>query len=173
MPALLERTKIRADEGNISTNENWVAGNTAQQIFPLEKLLIEDIYAYAYLPGSSRVMVVRYINNTSEKAQEFLRKLSRFSKLPQNWDNEGAAPPEEKIISTASDFISQMDEFELPLYFVAPGPNGEIYLEYRSGNNTAEIFFNEDENEEMILYKGKEQIYSGEINIDLLINHLR
>jgi hypothetical protein len=61
---------------------------------------------------------------------------------------------------------------DLPLYFIAPGPNGEIVVEFKSGQNMAEIFFNEDGTEEMLLYKGKEQKFSGQPVLPLLVKHL-
>jgi hypothetical protein len=173
MPALLERTKVKANETSAATNENWVIGDLAQQSYHSDKPFSVDVYAYGLLPGSTRVTVLPYLPQPSKRAKENLKKIYRFLTLPSNWDNEGAVPPEEKIVLAAYYFILQMDELDLPIYFVAPGPNGEIYFEYKNKNNTAEMFFNEDESSAMILYKGKEQTYSGEVNIDLLIDHLR
>jgi hypothetical protein len=173
MPALLERTKIRSDWGSSSTNENLVARDLNQlAIMPGDPFSV-DVYAYGLLPGSTKVTVLPYLPQPSDKAKEYLKKIYRFGRLPENWDNDGAFPPEEKIILSASQFVLQMDELDLPVYFVAPGPNGEIFIEYRKQKKTAEIFFNDDGTEEMILYKRNEQVYSGEINTDLFINHLR
>jgi hypothetical protein len=43
------------------------------------------------------------------------------------------------------------------------GPNGEIVLEYKNGQNSAEVFFERNNSSEMLLYKGDVQIYAGQL----------
>ncbi len=111
----------------------------------------------------------------------FLIIIELFHKIfrNNNWDGNGAAAPSEKVLNVAINFLTSADEYDLPVYFTAPGPNGEIVLEYKNGKNTAEIFFEEDNIPEMILYTEKEQVYAGTIQLsqgiqlNQLINHLQ
>ena len=49
----------------------------------------------------------------------------------------------------------------LPLYFVAPGPNGEVVIEFRHGNREAAAYFNTDGSTELILNEGNHFVLEG------------
>lgn len=172
MPALAERTKIKKEWASIPTTQ---AFSTIENLSSRVKLFMASIddYVYDFPCASTRIVMQSYLPTPSAKAKEFLRKINSYKNLSQNWDNNGAVPPASELILKASTFIQVGDEFDLPLYFTAPGPNGEIIIEYKNSTNAAEIFFNEDSSEEMILYSGNEQTYAGGLDMNLLFQHLK
>ena len=172
MPALAERTKIRTETGAIPSTTGFISykgGYDPYRNFPDVAI---DANAYIIASGSIQIQTQRYIPEFSTKAKEILFRLYKFSQLDNNWDGNGAVVPSESVLNKAANFLTIADEYDLPVYFTAPGPNGEIVLEYKSGNNTAEIFFEDDNISEMILYTGKQQVYIGDVHLIQLITHL-
>lgn len=172
MPALAERTKIKKEIGNTLSTTGLIynTGYLRQNVY-LGDVEI-DVNTYMIASGSIRVQTQGSNPELSIKAKEFLYKLYNYNRLEMNWDGNEAIPPSENTIQTAANFLSVMDEFDLPIYFTAPGPNGEIVLEYKNNENTAEVFFENDNLQEMLLYNKKEQTYAGTVDTSLLINHL-
>lgn len=172
MPALAERTKIKSEWLTSSTIEGLITRDMASMTKPgsTDSLPI-DIYAYSLATASTLIMVQPFLPQPSAKAKEILQKIFRYKKLPENWDNDGAIPPADDVVSRAATFIFNTDEFDLPFYFTAPGPNGEIIIEFKNDSQTAEIYFDENSKDEMILYKKNDQVYEGTINMQRLIEH--
>lgn len=77
--------------------------------------------------------------------------------MQPNYDLHNAIPPHTENLLKAKTYTRLADLMHLPLYFVAPGPNGEICLEFKQENKSAEIYFNVEEGVEIILYDGLEQ----------------
>jgi hypothetical protein len=171
MPALAERTKIKAETGNVSitTCMNFYSDYAGPCVFLSDSPI--DANAYMIASGSIQVQTQQYIPELSSKAKAVLHRLYSFKQLKLNWNGNGALVPEEEVIKAATNFLFLLDEYDLPIYFTAPGPNGEIVLEYKNGQNSAEIFFESDNFSEMLLYNGDVQIYAGKIEKKLLIDH--
>ncbi len=116
--------------------------------------------------NATRIGVVFY-NTTftplSDSAKHFITKLHSFKSLSANWDSYGAQPPSEKNIEVAISFIAKADKNLLPFYFVAPGPNGELVLEFRKGNKEASAYFNPDGSTELILNDGNNFVLEGTV----------
>jgi hypothetical protein len=163
MPVL--RTKVKTGWGKIPTTTLWAFGSG--------KYVLENLGLFDFPTGknSTRLEYLESYRPLSPQARVQLKKLNSFSKLPINWDGEGAVPPSEGILREATGFLKSMDEYDMPIDFSAPGPNGEILLEYRSNGFSAEIYFNPGEENEMILYSGQEQVYCDIINLDELVAH--
>lgn len=176
MPALAERTKIRTGNTHIPTTTGLVlyGGGFPEPYLPghIGEAMIET-NVYLIAASSTKIQVLQYFPEPSPKAKDILRRIYKFKDLSENWDGNGAVPPNDEIINNAAFFLTMADEHDLPIYFTAPGPNGEIVLEYKLGNNTAEIFFEDNNISEMILYREKAQVYVGEISLGRLIEHLR
>ncbi len=172
MPALAERTKIKKEWGSSPTTEGLVVKSPMHYWLDADIAPLSMDDAFAWMAASTRFVAQSYLPPPSAKAQDFIKKVANYQYLPANWDNNGAVAPEEGVISNASFFIQAADELDLPIYFIAPGPNGEIVIEYKNGNNMAEVFYNEDGTEEMILYNGQNQLHVGDINIGLLAQHV-
>lgn len=176
MPALAERTKISTGNILIPTTTGLILrGSRFPESYILGDQLNEAIIETnmnLITAGSTRMQAVQYFPELSSKAKDVLRRIYKFKDLSENWDGNRATPPNDKIINNAASFLTKADEFDLPVYFVAPGPNGEIVIEYKSGSNTAEVYFEENNFSEMIFYKSNEQVYVGEISLERLIQHL-
>lgn len=175
MPALAGRTKIKTGNVRIPTTTGIVVyGEESSKPYGWSTELAIEANVHMIASGSIRITTQQqYVPELSTKAKEILRKIYQFKSLAHNWDGMDAIPPNDRVITDAVNFLTAADEFDLPIYFTAPGPNGEIVLEYKIGNKTAEVYFEGDNNSEMILYNDKIQVYSGEVTLTKLIEHLR
>lgn len=174
MPALAERTKIRSEKGfETSTTTGWaISPHMTVEVYGT-KAEDDAIDLYTSDSSSIRVQSIPYLTRPSVEAQTTLQKILRYKFLAKGWDENDAVPPANETIFRAYAFAAAADEFDLPFYFTAPGPNGEIVVEFKEGNKTAEVYFNEDGSSEMMLYNGKEQIHADEISMEKLMQHLR
>lgn len=163
MPLL--RTKIKA-EPQIPATTGWTLGQGTD-------LWIDNRGLQNFMIGrnSTRLEYTRSYRNLSPKASAIEKKLWGFLNLPQNWDNNEAVPPLESTLKKAVELLKILDEWDLPITFSAPGPNGEVLLEYRANGSYAEIYFEPEEEVELILYRDQDQAYCGAFSIDLIIEH--
>jgi hypothetical protein len=58
------------------------------------------------------------------------------------------------------------DKNLLPFYFTAPGPNGELVVEFKRGNKEAAAYFNPDNTTELILSENNQTILEGSVEIN-------
>jgi hypothetical protein len=168
-----------------TTVESWSWDNDRPffsdrvSVIPVVATTDQHIYYFDdYLPsysGSTRVSVLDVMAPiTSFKALELLTRVVKYFKLPQNWDGNGAVPPTHETILKAMSFIQQSDINQLPLHFVAPGPNGEIVVEFKKENLSAEVFFDPDLAEtEYVIYDGGNQEVFEHGSLDLLTQHFK
>ena len=96
------------------------------------------------------------ISALSEEAQILLQKLTEFKLLPENWDSYGAEKPPPGLINIAKTWVRKLDELNLPLFFVVPGPNGEISIELKKGKMAAELILEDEESIELLVSKNGE-----------------
>ena len=130
-------------------------------------------------PGQYSATTLRSLDNNSLNIfgnTQQIQKLKSFLNLKENWDSYSAAPAIEHCVQSAIDFIKRFDEKYQEVYFVAPGPNGEVLVELKNSERSVEVIF--DENIiEYIKYEGNdatEDIYNGMDDIDSqLISWLR
>ncbi|MCB9287419.1 MAG: hypothetical protein H6560_08890 [Lewinellaceae bacterium] len=92
----------------------------------------------------------------SPDALKAISKVKTFLHLTSNWDSYNAAPPSPNAVEQAISFIKQLDRFGIPVYFTAPGPNGEIVVELKNEEKSAEIYFYPDEPADYVLFIGEE-----------------
>lgn len=97
----------------------------------------------------------------SNAAMKAASKILGFRNYADNWDSYGAERPSESAIVNALSFIRVIDAHRIPVYFTAPGPNGEIVVELRKGNYEAEVYFNADNSNEVLIYEGDACISEG------------
>ncbi len=88
----------------------------------------------------------------SSVVASLLQKLERLRTLKNNWNSYNADPPSNTSIVAARDFIVNNHYLDLPFYFISPGVNGEIMLEFSKDNKAAELYFNPDGSTELILF---------------------
>jgi hypothetical protein len=102
------------------------------------------------------------VYEASKRAQEALFRLNRFHELRENWDSYGATKPKAMVIVEARSFVQAMDRTGLEPYFVSPGPNGEVMVEYRfEGGVEAEVHFRPDEHRYLLIVQGDDILYDG------------
>lgn len=80
--------------------------------------------------------------------QKFLDSMDFFLLLEKDFDSYGGEPPTQIVVDKAKKFV--IDYSMIP-YFIGPGPNGNIVIEYRNRKKAAEVHFDNDGNMGMLL----------------------
>lgn len=96
----------------------------------------------------------------------FLQKLNTFSSLEKGWDGYNADKPHINAISAAKNFLTENQQIALPFYFLAPGINGEVMIEFKEGDKGAELYFNSDESTELLFFNHDEVAFEGSLEND-------
>lgn len=99
------------------------------------------------------------------KVAELFQKLNRLRELPYNWDSYGAEKPSPAAIRGAQLFLIHHHHLALPFYFLAPGVNGEVMLEFQNQKKAAELYFLNDGQTELILFQDDEVV--AETTLDM------
>lgn len=99
--------------------------------------------------------IVSERNELSPKNKLVINKIQSFGNLEENWDSYDADVITKEVIDSSVRFVEKINQLNQDIYFAAPGPNGEISIELKSGDKNAEmliypnkkykhIFFNND-----------------------------
>lgn len=105
-------------------------------------------------------------------ADEALFRLQRFHELKENWDSYGAAVPKVMTVLSAKQFVQTKDRHGIEPYFVSPGPNGEVMVEYRTGHGLEiEVHFNNDGSRHLLVAEGDEILYDGPFSDQVFAKH--
>lgn len=155
MEALVQNKR----SSQFSINRTVNPGNTSTRIFPSQGVIAD------WAIESSTKFPAFII--TESVFHSLLGKLNDFEKMDENWDGYGALKPSRKAISQVRNFIMDSIYLELPFYFVSPSVNGEIILEFKKDSKSAEIYFNEDRDPELLLFDGLNCV--GE-DLELIVN---
>lgn len=102
-----------------------------------------------------------FISAYSDEARQMISKLKGFKNLGENWDSYGAVPPSSETIDNAIRFVKKADRNLLPFFFTAPGPNGEVVIEFKQGNKEASVYFNPEGTSELLLNSNNETVLEG------------
>lgn len=104
-----------------------------------------------------------------------IRKLlDEYSELEDNWDEDGAARPNQNSIQKAKFLTSLLEKHGQSIFHTAPGPNGEIMLDIRNSRKTKSL--------EIILYSNRSVVVyfpeaappvQNDFQIDQLSEHLK
>jgi len=111
---------------------------------------------------SISIVVFSYMTLTTA-AKDIVSKINHFKTLKENWDSYGALPTSADAINEAISFVRMADRNLLPFYFTAPGPNGELVIEFRRGHKEAAAYFNPDNTTELILSENNQTILEGSV----------
>lgn len=95
---------------------------------------------------------------------ELFQKLNRIENLSSNWDTYNSEAPDLVAIKNAKTFLMDNYNLALPFYFLAPGVNGEIMIELKDGERSAELYFLPNGEDELILFEKDEEVFVGTIN---------
>jgi hypothetical protein len=110
----------------------------------------------------------RYPSNASgklsEAAKSALEKVEKLKALAPNWDSYQADPPSPVAIASSQVFIKRADKDGMRVYFVAPGRNGEVLVEFKGPNGrAAEIYFEPQGAAEVLMYDKEECVHEGSL----------
>lgn len=116
------------------------------------------------LPSSSTVLI-SYVAVTpiSDYAKQLISKVEKFRNLKNDFDTYEADKISPASAEAAIRLIKESDRNNLPLYFVAPGRNGDILVEFKNKEGkSAEIYVNPDGTRELLMYQNENCIYEGD-----------
>lgn len=92
------------------------------------------------------------------------QKLNRLEAFQDGWDSYQAEAPSPTALDEARSFLIQNYMLDLPFYFLAPGVNGEVMIEFQKGNKAAELYFLPDGQSELILFMEDEVGLKGDLD---------
>jgi hypothetical protein len=102
--------------------------------------------------------------NLSQAAKSALEKVEKLKALAPNWDSYQADPPSSVAIASSQVFIKRADKDRMRVYFVAPGRNGEVLVEFKDPNGkAAEIYFEPLGAAEVLMYDQEECVHEGSL----------
>ncbi len=123
---------------------------------------------------TSSIIKDRWPKEVSKRGREALFRLDRFRELKPNWDSYNATIPSEQALGSAQRFIIRLDRKGIPVYFVSPGPNGDVLVQYKCDNgHEAEIWFEKDGTSDMLLITPGKPPYEAPLDLEFLLEHLR
>lgn len=100
----------------------------------------------------------------SDVVSEMIQKLNRLSELLPNWDSYNADAPSPSALGNALSFLIENHSLSLPFYFLAPGVNGEVMIEFKNGKRAAELYFLPDGTNEFFLFEDDEDVLENNLN---------
>lgn len=100
----------------------------------------------------------------SDEVAEMILKLNRLIALSKNWDSYNADAPSQIAIANALSFLVNNYYLDLPFYFLAPGVNGEVMIEFKNDELAAELYFLPDGTDEFILFEADELKIESNLN---------
>ena len=100
-----------------------------------------------------------------------LETLMAIGSLAENWDEEGAKPPAETSVQMAKGIIYFMSAIGQEIYNIAPGPKGEILIDFRNNSKSLELLIYSDK---MVYVKFDDNgtPFQDKFTPDLLHTHL-
>jgi hypothetical protein len=109
-----------------------------------------------YRPAISSTVVTVY--SEQRKNQRILNLLKEFSLLQDNWDKDGALAPSASALVNARLLVHLLGIQSQSIFHAAPGPNGEVMVDVRNGNNSKslEIIFYQDRAVSVLLSDNEE-----------------
>lgn len=131
----------------------------------LNPVSIDKIYALMYYNNLyTTLKEQRSFGFVSQKSIRAIQKINSFINLQNNWDSYEALKPSITSINNAIKFIREADKDGLEVYFTAPGRNKDILVEYQiTPEISAEIYFNEDGTNELLIFGRNECFVEGTI----------
>ena len=97
-------------------------------------------------------------------SKQAIAKFKSFLRLQANWDSYDASVVQEATVREAVSFVEQIDEDGLEVFFTAPGRDGEILVELKSGDKEAEVYFYADSRSMVSFFTKDELAWEGELD---------
>ncbi len=115
--------------------------------------------------GSSSILLDAQ-RGFSDKVTEMLQKINRITNLAPNWDSYHAEVPSPNALMNARSFLIDNHLLALPFYFIAPGVNGEVMIEFKKKDKAAELYFLPNDQNELILFEKNKVVFEGSLDDD-------
>lgn len=156
---LIRRTQSHPSFKPSSSTFFTIGGNL---IFWGRNTYVNAVGQYKFTDADSRT-TVRVIeeNDLSQSIREALYSLSEIARLKDNWDGYGAIAPPEKVIKESEGFIRRLNILQQDVYFVSPGPNGNLLVELRNGERTIGFHFHPEKPLRFVCFEGKDFVRQG------------
>lgn len=116
-------------------------------------------------------IIFRKNNGESSLNKIILNSLEQISELPSNWDEEGAIQPPLNCVQYAKAIVLFMDAVGQEIYAIAPGPLGEIMLDFRNDSKSLELIIYPDKMK-YVKFSELEKPEQGIFNPDILFPDL-
>lgn len=122
------------------------------------------------------VSITSVINSVTLSMAKLHAKLDSILRLHQGWDGRGAAPVDRKAIDNVKTIANhQCDGWNFKLWQIAPGVNGDVFINYKGKNKLAGIvigpdtfsYFIEDET-----LKGESDVPFDSLQVSNLMNSI-
>lgn len=138
------------------------------------KVTLQQAHALLWVAFlSSSILRDRRQQRVSMRALEAMFRLARLRELAPNWDSYNAPSISVVAIEAARKFMLRLDAMGHPPYFVSPGGNGEVLVQYKCGNgHEAEIWFEADGTCTMLLITPGQAPYEAALDMEFLLEHL-
>ncbi len=161
MEALIIKNRILDYEPEQSSVylEQDIDKNTADIWSSLNQFHLRNFWQNSLLIEADNILPKISINAVRQ-----VMKIKSFSNLQPSWDSYGAEVPSGISMNNSINFIYQLDDQELQPFFVAPGNNGEVLVEYKKENRAAEIYFNPDGTNELLLFENNNLIIESTVD---------
>lgn len=96
----------------------------------------------------------------------FRASLEEFAQRPDNWDEEGALAPHPHALAEARRYLDHLQATPEVVYHIAPGPNGEIFLDLRiSGKPKSVELYLHPEDAYYVCFEDKDPVDDGDLEI--------
>jgi hypothetical protein len=122
---------------------------------------LDEESADFYKRNTSTVLFYSIYSTLSPGAGRILDRIHSFEQLKKGWDGANAEVPSSKVIAEAKKFVREADQKCLPFYFAAPGPDGEVVVEFREKEKEAGVYFSMDEEPLVVLCEGNKVVMEG------------
>jgi len=124
---------------------------------------VSGFWGGIYRPALLNSTVYEYIYSIPRIILDFIQKIEEFSKLPVNWDGYNAEKPSDNSLKNVRMFLMENTLSSIPYYFISPGVNGEVMVEFKNEEKTAELYFNPDGTTELFLFEGDDTLLEGNL----------
>ncbi len=137
----------------------------------------------SFLAQDSQIMKVYTVNKLSYPSSISLRNwkesegglinsrvfelLNKIEALEDNWDGDGAIVPNAQSLQLTDGIVKFMEASGQKIYNVAPGPEGEIMLDFRGKKKSLELLFYPDKMK-YIMFSDIEPPKQGKFEMELL-----
>jgi hypothetical protein len=117
----------------------------------------------ANISGDSSICVLKK-NQISNQNLSEINKIQSFGNIDEDFDSYGADKISQEVINSSVSLVEKINQFNKNIYFVAPGVNGEVSLEMKSGSRNLEILVYPQKKYKYVFFEGNNFKSQGALN---------